>query len=330
MTHLRIKRSSLLSFALAAAIIAPLQAGEVQITGVGNVTSVTGPGLSDPLLGQLAAGDSITFVYTVSSTGIAITDGFTYPLNSQASAIQSAMSSVAAIPTPGFNRVDIVDEPGNGDDSIIGLMELPGQAIARLSVTSSAGDFLVNANINSYIGTGFVPFGNLSLTGEISDGSTVVQASFNIVGFDNFNGPIGTNYCMTNPNSTGMGGSIAAVGSSCVADNDVTLLASNLPVGNFGFFITSQTQGFVPNPAGSEGNLCILGDLGRFNQPGQVMQVDASGNMTLPIDLMQIPTPNGFTAVMAGDTWNFQAWYRDTSAAGLTSNFTDGVEVLFN
>ncbi len=330
MKHLRTKRPTLLSFAVATAIAAPLQAQEVQITAVGNVTSVTGPGLTDPGLSQLAAGDSITFVYTVCRTGTPITDGFTYSLDDQASEIQSAMSTVGAIPAPGVNQVDFVDEPGNGDDSITALMELPGQAAARLSVTSSAGGFLVNPNITSYIGTGFVPFGSLTLSGDISDGITTVQASFSIVGFDDFVDPIGANYCMANPNSTGVSASIAAVGSRCVADNDVTLIASNLPAGNFGFFINSRTQGFLPNPAGSEGNLCILGEIGRFNQPGQVMQADASGSIVLPIDLMQIPTPTGFTAAMAGDTWNFQAWYRDTSPAGLTSNFTDGVEVVFN
>ena len=30
---------------------------------------------------------------------------------------------------------------------------------------------------------------------------------------------------------------------------------------------------------------------------------------------------------MIGETWDFQAWYRDGSAG--TSNFTDGIEVMF-
>ena len=30
---------------------------------------------------------------------------------------------------------------------------------------------------------------------------------------------------------------------------------------------------------------------------------------------------------MVGETWDFQAWYRDGFAT--TSNFTDGIEVMF-
>jgi hypothetical protein len=30
---------------------------------------------------------------------------------------------------------------------------------------------------------------------------------------------------------------------------------------------------------------------------------------------------------MIGETWDFQAWYRDGAAS--TSNFTDGIEVMF-
>jgi hypothetical protein len=33
-----------------------------------------------------------------------------------------------------------------------------------------------------------------------------------------------------------------------------------------------------------------------------------------------------FVAVLPGDTWNFQAWYRDV---GGTNNSTDGVEITF-
>ena len=38
---------------------------------------------------------------------------------------------------------------------------------------------------------------------------------------------------------------VATVGSEVVADNDVTLLASNLPDNSFGYFLNSLTQGFV-------------------------------------------------------------------------------------
>ncbi len=34
------------------------------------------------------------------------------------------------------------------------------------------------------------------------------------------------------------------------------------------------------------------------------------------------------TAAQVGEAWSFQAWYRDQNPGG-TSNFTDGVQVLF-
>ncbi|MEZ6020470.1 MAG: hypothetical protein R3F17_10325 [Planctomycetota bacterium] len=40
-------------------------------------------------------------------------------------------------------------------------------------------------------------------------------------------------------------------------------------------------------------------------------------------------TPFGPTPVLSGQTWNFQAWFRDFVGVS-TSNFTHGVSVHFN
>ncbi len=141
---------------------------------------------------------------------------------------------------------------------------------------------------------------------------------------------IGSNYCMANGNSTGGAASISAAGSTLVATNDVTLTASMVPNNAFGFFITSQTQGFVMNPAGSAGNLCLLGEIGRYVGSGQIQNSGAAGEFSLAIDLTQTPQPTGIVSIAAGETWNFQAWFRDTDASGVaTSNFTDGLEIDF-
>ena len=140
-------------------------------------------------------------------------------------------------------------------------------------------------------------------------------------------GTLGTNYCAAVANSTGATGSISATGSILAASNDVTLTGSGLPTGQFGIFVTSAVAGFVPNPAGSNGNLCLAGSLGRFVGPGQILQIDASGEINLPIDLTAIPSGGGTIAVAAGDTRFFQAWHRDGVGGG--SNFTDGLEITF-
>ncbi len=42
-----------------------------------------------------------------------------------------------------------------------------------------------------------------------------------------------------------------------------------------------------------------------------------------------MPTPNGFVVAQVGETWNFQGWYRDAVGGSATSNFTDGIEIVF-
>jgi len=140
--------------------------------------------------------------------------------------------------------------------------------------------------------------------------------------------PIGNAYC--NPavvNSSGLPGIITAHGSSVVSANYVTLIASQLPTDEFGHFLNSQTQGFVANPGGSQGNLCLGGSIGRHLST--LASTGAAGELTAALDLTQLPTPGGPYAVLPGETWNFQVWFRDHNP-GPTSNFTDAVSIAFH
>ncbi|QDV05335.1 hypothetical protein Poly30_08320 [Planctomycetes bacterium Poly30] len=141
---------------------------------------------------------------------------------------------------------------------------------------------------------------------------------------------IGTSYCTANANSTGAASEIGATGSTSVAANDVTLTATGLPTFAFGFFIVSDTTGFAANPAGSSGNLCVGGAIGRYVGPGQIMSSLGTGSITLGVNLAAIPRPTGAVATAPGDTWSFQLWHRDSSPAGPTSNFTNGTTIVFN
>ncbi len=138
--------------------------------------------------------------------------------------------------------------------------------------------------------------------------------------------PIGTTYCSpNNGNSTGLPAIITAIGSLDVLLNDFALNGNQLPMGQFGYFLTSQTQGFVPFPGGSQGVLCLSGTIGR--PAGPVFNSGADGVGSVQVDLTLLPlTPP--VAAMPGETWNFQAWYRDVNPAP-TSNFTDAVAVTF-
>jgi len=144
-------------------------------------------------------------------------------------------------------------------------------------------------------------------------------------------GTIGSAYCgPAVPNSTGASSVIAATGLTLASNNDVTLNAASLPNNAFGYFLTSRTQGLVQNPGGSMGNLCLSGSIGRYVGPGQIKNSGTTGAFSLQIDLTQTPTPTGFVSVAAGETWNFTTWHRDAVGGAATSNFTNGVSILFN
>jgi hypothetical protein len=144
------------------------------------------------------------------------------------------------------------------------------------------------------------------------------------------NGGIGTNYCSPAVvNSSGNMGVIRAQGSTQVIDNDLTLVADGLALNAFSYFITSRTQGFTANPGGSQGNICLGGSIGR-SVGGVVINSGATGSVAAIADLTAMPQPTGPVAVLPGETWNFQCWFRDSVGGVATSNFTDATSVLFN
>ncbi len=143
-------------------------------------------------------------------------------------------------------------------------------------------------------------------------------------------GSIGNRYCSPAVvNSSGASAEISATGSLLVAANNLTVTCSSMPQNAFGFFILSQTQGLVPGAGGSQGTLCLSGAVGRYVGPGQIQNAGPMGTITLPIDLTAVPQPLGFVAIQAGETWNFQTWFRDSINGTPTSNFSDGVELPF-
>jgi hypothetical protein len=134
---------------------------------------------------------------------------------------------------------------------------------------------------------------------------------------------VGTNYCgPANANSTGSPATISSWGLPEVVANNLTLIATGMPTGELGYFLCSMTADFVSGPGGSQGNLCLGGKIGRFVK--QVQTSGKSGEFSIPVDLSALPVWRNQPA-LAGQTWNFQAWFKD----GKDSNFTDGLSVTF-
>ena len=141
-------------------------------------------------------------------------------------------------------------------------------------------------------------------------------------------------YCATNPNRTDLKSQLSVEGSPVAAADDITLVATTVTYNATGFFLTSQTPGFVARPGGSQGNLCLGGAIGRFVGPGQVMTTGFDQTVSLSSSAGQwstqsIPTPTGNYAANAGTTSYFQFWHRDTIAGQPTSNFTNGVAITW-
>ena len=62
---------------------------------------------------------------------------------------------------------------------------------------------------------------------------------------------------------------------------------------------------------------------------GQLQNSGLAPETSLALDLSHLPQPNGLQQVLPGQTWNFQLWHRDSVAGSATSNFTNGIEILF-
>lgn len=136
---------------------------------------------------------------------------------------------------------------------------------------------------------------------------------------DLFNQP--ARYCGTTVNSTGAAARIAATGSANESTNNLRLVVSDLPGGEFGaYFYGDMAQS---TPFGN-GELCVGGQVAAF--PVQVP--GAAGNAVLEIDNVSLPAGGG--ALTAGSSWNFQYLYRDSAATtGATFNTSDALTILF-
>jgi len=139
---------------------------------------------------------------------------------------------------------------------------------------------------------------------------------------------IGAKYCSTNVNSSGLPASVRALGSLAVADNWLRLSAIDVAKNQFGYYLMSTSQAYVPFFGGNSGVLCLGSPIVRFNIPpaGKVLFSGESGVMEFRPDLTNLPQGIVF---QPGESWNFQVWFRDVVGGTFTSNTSDGVTVTW-
>ncbi len=137
------------------------------------------------------------------------------------------------------------------------------------------------------------------------------------------------NFCgLARANSAGFSTNIFHSGSTVAADNAFALHAQLLPTGVFGYFLSSTEQGYTSSPGKSAGVFCLGSGAAVGRHHISLQNSGASGSMDYIVNLTAMPGPLGSVAVQAGETWNFQCWYRDQTP-GHTSNFSDGLSVQF-
>lgn len=128
------------------------------------------------------------------------------------------------------------------------------------------------------------------------------------------------NYCLTSPNSnSAVGALMSQFGSVSVAANDLVLAASPASSNQPGIFYYGPNQ--VQSAFGN-GVRCVGGTVTRL----PVIVTDVFGFAFFSLDQTALP-PNG--AISAGDTVNFQFWFRDPASGGAAFNLSDGLEITF-
>ena len=132
-------------------------------------------------------------------------------------------------------------------------------------------------------------------------------------------------FCQGNPNSTGDYGFINLVGTNDLVSTK-TLLASALPLNQFGYFLAGQGGYTSVSVPGSAGVLCISGGpIGRYNLGVEVFFTGTTGTGSLDINPMALRGPTGNVVGLAGQFWHFQAWHREN---GGSSNFTNAIRMF--
>lgn len=136
---------------------------------------------------------------------------------------------------------------------------------------------------------------------------------------------IGTSFCgPAAVNSTGKPARIEGAGVAEAGGEPLLCVGTDLPTSQPSMLLVSQSVGSA-TPPGSQGTLCLSGQIGRFT--AQIQDSGILGQVEVAVDTTALPvTPQA--AVQPGETWRFQLWYRDANPQA-TSNFSDGVAIQF-
>lgn len=228
--------------------------------------------------------------------------------------------------TPLTSIPEVIPRAMSDDGTVIACSEQAGAGLRPARWTLSDGLTLLDTFNPSL--PGGLHFSNvISADGGVIMGFSEVAQSEQHGALWREDGSLGQRICSPGvPNSTGASSELRLAGTNNVASGALTIEASSLPPGAFGFVVCSRTEGFIANPGGSQGNLCLSGSIGRYVGPGQIQSASVAGEFSLTIDPATLIQPSGPVAPTYGESWFFQAWHRDANPMP-TSNFTNAATV---
>lgn len=129
------------------------------------------------------------------------------------------------------------------------------------------------------------------------------------------------------PNGAGRFATLSVLGSASVSNAELRLDVHGLPAYVTCLPVGSMSAGFVPNPGGSLGDLCLSGDIGRFN--GAIQSSGPTGVLSVALDPQSLPQPTGPVAATVGTDWHFQVWHRDFDAGQPSSHLTSSARLTW-
>ncbi|MCA9003362.1 MAG: hypothetical protein KDB61_15670, partial [Planctomycetes bacterium] len=145
--------------------------------------------------------------------------------------------------------------------------------------------------------------------------------------------------CDAYVNSTGLP-TLLSGDMSSPSGSGLHLEASQGPVGQLGYLLVSAGLS-DPGIDISAGHLCLSSLVGRYNAgplhnsvglfdgAGVLQNMVGTSTVGSGFDVPDtVPIPS-YPLILAGDTWHFQVWHRDTAAGPSVSNFSNALSVTF-
>ena len=198
-------------------------------------------------------------------------------------------------------------DAGRGQSGSAYLFDaLTGQLIHKLSASNPAQE--------TYFGWSVALAGGQALIGSPGrDGQSPLAGGAYLYATEG----VGFGYCSSSANSTGQPSSLSASGSYSLADQDLTLSASNAPVAQPALFYFGPSA--IALPFG-DGTRCVGGNTLRLNP----IVTAAAGRFTKVVDF----GAHGAQLAALAPAY-FQCWYRDPAAGGAGFNLSNGLELHF-